>query len=135
MARREQISRNDAEFIRLQCEAWSLCPQYKTIDEARTQASTLLREYGDWWYNELPVIPGVEWSSLFVRGFVDKVWITSTKKNRNAIIAAFAAAPIQHLQAPHMTPSERRELAPLLDRLTTLTGSRPIRKSATIRLR
>jgi uncharacterized protein (TIGR02996 family) len=121
-----------AEFIRLQCEAWSLCPQYTSIHKARTRASWLLKKHGDKWYGELPAIPGVEWSSLFVRGFVDKVWLTSSKNTREALLATFAAAPIRYLSAPYLTHIERRELAPLLGRLISVNGSPPI-KAAPIR--
>src|SRR5262245_21618304 len=64
-----------AEFIRLQCEAWNRCPAYPTLTAARNRASQLLREFGDRWHAELPDIPGVEWSDLFVRGFVDAAWV------------------------------------------------------------
>ena len=115
-----------AEFIRLQCEAWGLCPQYATVQEARERASDLLKRYGNKWYSELPFIPGVEWSSLFVRGFVDKVWLTSSKNSREALLVAFVAAPIRYLNAPYLTPTDRRELAPLLGQLISVNGSPPI---------
>jgi uncharacterized protein (TIGR02996 family) len=45
-----------AEFIRLQCEAWNLCPAYPTIREARARAAELLRAHGDRWYGRLPAV-------------------------------------------------------------------------------
>ena len=87
-----------AEFIRLQCEAWHLCPAYPTVTEARTAASRLLKEYGDLWHAELPVVPGVEWSDLFVRGFVDAAWIEAKRDVRAQLDAVFAATPVQYLQ-------------------------------------
>ena len=86
-----------AEFIRLQCEAWHLCPAYPTITEARTAASQLLKQYGDLWYAELPVVAGVTWSDLFVRGFVDRAWILAKRDVRAQLDAVFAATPVQHL--------------------------------------
>jgi uncharacterized protein (TIGR02996 family) len=115
-----------AEFIRLQCEAWNLTPQYSSIHEARTRASELLKRYGDKWYRELPSVPGVEWSSLFVRGFVDKVWLTTSRNAKESLLAAFAAAPIRYLETRYSTDLDYRELAPLLGRLVSLNGRRPI---------
>ncbi|MCI0701308.1 MAG: TIGR02996 domain-containing protein [Planctomycetia bacterium] len=86
-----------ADFIRLQCEAWSLCPAYPTITEARTAASRLLKEYGDLWHAELPVVPGVTWSDLFVRGFVDTAWVEAKRDVQAQLKAVFASAPVQHL--------------------------------------
>jgi uncharacterized protein (TIGR02996 family) len=88
-----------AEFIRLQCEAWHLCPQYATIDEARTAASRLKQGHIDAWHAELPTLTGVEWSDLFVRGFVDSVWIEAGRNLRAQLDAAFAATPLLHLTA------------------------------------
>src|SRR5687768_16014249 len=64
-----------AEFIRLQCEAWNLCPGYPTETARRVRASVLLRTHGDRWYGELPAVTGVTWSDLFVRGFIDSAWL------------------------------------------------------------
>src|SRR5689334_373211 len=105
-----------AEFIRLQCEAWNLYPQYATVDEARTRASELLKKYGNKWYSELPAVPGVEWSSLFVRGFVDMAWVTSAKRAKTSLPVAFAAAPIRYLETRDHSESISRELAPFMGR-------------------
>ena len=88
-----------AEFIRLQCEAWHLCPAYPTVNEARTAASRLLKQYGDLWHSELPVVPGVEWSDLFVRGFVYAARVEAKRDVRVQLDAMFAAAPVQYLTA------------------------------------
>jgi uncharacterized protein (TIGR02996 family) len=86
-----------AEFIRLQCEAWHLCPAYPTVTEARTAASRLLKKYGDLWHAELPAVVGVTWSDLFVRGFVDAAWVEAKRDVRAQLDAVFAATPVQHL--------------------------------------
>lgn len=86
-----------AEFIRLQCEAWHLCPAYPTVNEARTAASRLLKQYGDLWHAELPAVAGATWSDLFVRGFVDTAWVVATRDVRAQLDAVFAATPVQHL--------------------------------------
>jgi uncharacterized protein (TIGR02996 family) len=88
-----------AEFVRLQCEAWHLCPQYATIDEARTAASRLYKEHADEWHAELPALAGVEWSDLFVRGFVDAAWVEAGRNVRSQLDAVFAATPLLHLTA------------------------------------
>ncbi len=86
-----------ADFIRLQCEVWHLCPAYPNITEARMAASRLLKEYGDQWHAELPDIDGVGWSALFVRGFVNAAWVDAKRDVRAQLEAVFAAAPVQHL--------------------------------------
>lgn len=86
-----------AEFIRLQCEKWNLCPAYPDVTAARTRASDLSREFGEAWYAELPVIAGVEWSDLFVRGFVDAAWVEPARDVPAQLAALFAATPLQHL--------------------------------------
>jgi uncharacterized protein (TIGR02996 family) len=86
-----------AEFIRLQCEAWHLCPAYATVNEARTAASRLLKEHGDDWYSELPEVPGVAWSNLFVRGFVDTAWVEPQRDVWAQVSPLFLATPLQHL--------------------------------------
>jgi uncharacterized protein (TIGR02996 family) len=88
-----------AEFIRLQCEAWHLCPQYATVTEARTAASRLYKGHADAWHAELPAISGVEWSDLFVRGFVDAAWVEAGRNLRSQLDAAFASTPLLHLTA------------------------------------
>lgn len=88
-----------AEFIRLQCEAWHLCPAYPTVTEARTAASRLLKEHGDHWHAVLPVVAGVTWSDLFIRGFTDTAWIEAKRDVRAQLDAVFAATPVQHLTA------------------------------------
>jgi uncharacterized protein (TIGR02996 family) len=88
-----------AEFIRLQCEAWSLVPGFTDVTAARTRASQLKREFGDSWYAELPDIPGVDWSDVFVRGFVNSAWIKAGKDVAAQLTAVFATAPVQHLKA------------------------------------
>lgn len=111
-----------ADFIRLQCEAWHLCPAYPTINEARTAASRLLKKYGDEWYAELPDIPGVEWSDLFVRGFVHAAWVEATRDVRAQLEAVFAAAPVQHLAVVDFGLAGLKLLfeSEFADRLTTL---------------
>jgi uncharacterized protein (TIGR02996 family) len=85
------------EFILLQCEAWQLCPAYPTVTEARNAASRLLKRYGDLWFSELPALPGVTWSNLFVRGFVDTAWVVAGKDFHNHVPLLLAATPLQYL--------------------------------------
>ena len=80
-----------AEFIRLQCEAWGLCPAHSTVPAARTRASELLRAHRDRWFDELSTVPGVEWSDLFVRGFIDMAHVLDMHSVRLTVAAAFAA--------------------------------------------
>jgi uncharacterized protein (TIGR02996 family) len=111
-----------ADFIRLQCEAWHLCPQYPTVPEARTAASRLLKEHGDKWHAELPTVAGVDWSDLFVRGFVNAAWVTATRDLRGQLEELFAAAPVQHLTAIDFGLNGLRLLfaSEFADRLATL---------------
>src|SRR6516162_9524709 len=56
------------------------CSARRGISARNTQPSPtpeprLLGEYRDTWHAELPTIPGVTWSDLFVRGFLDSAWI------------------------------------------------------------
>src|SRR6478672_4438581 len=86
-----------AEFIRLQCEAWSINPAYPDRTAARNRASQLSRQYGDLWHAELPDVDGVVWSDLFVRGFIDRAWVTGKRDVTAQLRAVFAATPVQHL--------------------------------------
>ena len=86
-----------AEFIRLQCEAWAVGPIATDPHAARTMASRLSKQFGEAWHGELPDVPGVVWSDLFVRGFVDTAWVTAGKVVRAQLAAVFAATPVQHL--------------------------------------
>jgi uncharacterized protein (TIGR02996 family) len=85
-----------SEFILVQCEAWNLLPAYSTQMAARGRASALLRTYGDWWYSELPQLDDVVWSSLFVRGFVDRAHLLGTHFIKH-LDKIFAATPVQTL--------------------------------------
>lgn len=111
-----------AEFVRLQCEAWNLCPAYPTLAEARTRASVLLKRHGDAWHAELPALPGVRWGDLFVRGFVDKVELDHVPDIGGTLAGVFAAAPLRFLTVLRLKPGQLRELlaCPLLARLLTL---------------
>jgi uncharacterized protein (TIGR02996 family) len=82
------------EFIRLQCDADRAG---SGSADARTRASRLYMRQADTWHAELPDIPGVIWSDLFVRGFVDTAWVTARKVVPEQLAAVFAATPVQHL--------------------------------------
>jgi uncharacterized protein (TIGR02996 family) len=111
-----------AEFIRLQCEAWALCPAYPTLAAARTRASDLLKAFGDRWYEELPALPGVEWGSLFVRGFVDTVRTSWIEDLPRTLDLAFAATPLRHVSVEGLRHGQLRQLldSPYLARLKSL---------------
>ena len=111
-----------AEFIRLQCEAWSLCPAYPTLTAARTRASELQRAFGNRWYNELPPVPGIEWGALFVRGFIDTARTLRMRDVRATLEAAFAATPLRFLTVTSLQPGQLRELfhCPFIGQLVTL---------------
>jgi uncharacterized protein (TIGR02996 family) len=111
-----------AEFIRLQCEAWHLCPQYATVTEARTAASRLYKRHADAWHAELPGVRGVEWSDLFVRGFVDSAWVEAGRNLRAQLDAIFAATPLLHLRATNFRRKGLEVLfnSPYAGRLATL---------------
>jgi uncharacterized protein (TIGR02996 family) len=111
-----------AEFIRLQCEAWGLCPAYPTVTAARTRASALLREYRDRWFDELPTILGVEWGDLFVRGFIDTARTIEMHSVRLTVAAAFAAIPLRYLTVTTLRTGQLSELleCPQLARLLAL---------------
>jgi uncharacterized protein (TIGR02996 family) len=84
------------EFILLQCEAWNLLPAYPTQAAARGRASELLRTHGDRWYAELPHVDCVVWSSLFVRGFVDRAHVLG-RHFLTYLDRIFATAPVHTL--------------------------------------
>ncbi|MBM3981508.1 MAG: TIGR02996 domain-containing protein [Planctomycetes bacterium] len=111
-----------AEFIRLQCEAWALCPAYPTLTAARTRASDLLRAFGDRWYNELPFVPGLEWGDLFVRGFIDSARTVAMSDVGATLEGAFAAAPLRFLTVTELRRGQLRLLltCPRLGQLTKL---------------
>ncbi len=111
-----------AEFIRLQCEAWNLCPAYPTITEARTRASVLLKGHRDRWYAELPPLPRVQWGDLFVRGFVDTAEVGRMDGIGATLDALFAAAPLRHLHVMSLQSGQLRALlaCPMLARLASL---------------
>ncbi len=111
-----------AELIRLQCEAWSLCPDYPTPTARRERASVLLQTHGDRWYAELPQPSDVVWSSLFVRGFVDTVRVFVGKDVAACLNPLFAATPLQHLSVSSIAQEQLAELfaLPQLGRLATL---------------
>jgi uncharacterized protein (TIGR02996 family) len=111
-----------AEFIRLQCEAWALRPAYPTLAAARTRASELQKALGDRWYNELPVIPGVEWGDLFVGGFIDTVRTYRISALTRTLEQVFASAPVRHFIVTELRPGQLHELlnSPLLARLAAL---------------
>jgi uncharacterized protein (TIGR02996 family) len=108
-----------AEFIRLQCELWNAAP---ALTAARTRASELQRAFGNLWYNELPAIPGLEWRSLFVRGFIDNASTFRIRNVSKILERAFTATPLQYLTVTNLLPGQFRELLdnPLLARLKAL---------------
>ena len=109
-----------AEFIRLQCEA--LAGPHATLADRRTRASKLQRAFGDRWFNELPPLPGVEWGTLFVRGFIDMATTYRLTDVPATLAAVFGAAPLQCLDVTELHPGQLRELldCPLLVRLKQL---------------
>ncbi len=110
-----------AELIRLQCEAWDLCPDYPTDMSRRVRASELLKTHGDRWYAELPTGDRVLWSSLFVRGFVDTVQVYPWEEGAGLLVPLFAATPLSHLGVGFVEPEQLLEILalPQLGRLTT----------------
>jgi uncharacterized protein (TIGR02996 family) len=103
-----------AEFIRLQCEAWTLCPAYPTVEAARTRALELSREHGDRWYSELPAPKWVTWSALFVRGFIDSAAIAAEVDVVSRVNLLFESAPLRHLS---LDPFDLKQLESLLTML------------------
>jgi uncharacterized protein (TIGR02996 family) len=110
------------ELIRLQCEAWHHCPDYPNLELARGRVSKLLKAHGDRWYDELPAIAGVEWGSLFIRGFVDSAWVLNTRDLLAKVNTLFAATPLRHLKINELEPKQLEPLLklPPIGRLTTL---------------
>lgn len=112
-----------AEFIRLQCERWNLCPAYPTVAEARTRASELLRRHRAEWDAELPDLAGVEWwCEIYARGFVDKAQVFAVADVTGTLTAMFAATPLVHLYVRRLAGGQLRELLdlPQLGRLQKL---------------
>jgi uncharacterized protein (TIGR02996 family) len=111
-----------AEFIRLQCEAWNLCPDYPDETARRVRASELLRLFGDRWYGELPDLPRVNWGALFVRGFIDMATVGVVGDLGGTLGSLFAAAPLQYLIVLSLNPGQLRQLfaCPTLSRLKRL---------------
>jgi uncharacterized protein (TIGR02996 family) len=111
-----------AEFIRLQCEAREYCRAFPSLAAARTRASDLLRARRTEWEAELPTLAGVEWSSLWVRGFVDSAWVFGSREFVAAADRMFAAAPLRYLTLSGSTPGwlDRVLSVGLIRRLATL---------------
>ncbi len=111
-----------AEFIRLQCEAWAMCPAYPTLTAARTRASELQHAFGDRWYGELPVLAGVAWGTLFVRGFIDEVRTFAIRDVAATLGRVFDATPLRYVTVTELRSGQLRELleSPLLARLDAL---------------
>ncbi len=111
-----------AEFIRLQCEAWHVCPAYPDPVAARVRASQLLKAHGDRWYDELPEISGVEWGGMFVRGFIDRALTHALDDVTATLEAVFAATPLRYLTITRLEQGQLGQLLafPLLVRLHTL---------------
>lgn len=111
-----------AEFIRLQCEAWAIGPVVPDATAARVRASLLCKQHGDAWHGELPAVPGVIWSDLFIRGFVDTAWVRPGRNVRDQLAAVFAATPVRYLTAIDFGAENLAVLfdMPEVGRLTTL---------------
>jgi uncharacterized protein (TIGR02996 family) len=111
-----------AEFIRLQCERWNLCPAYPTVTEARTRATQLLRAHRDRWDAELQTAIGLTWGEMYVRGFIDTARIAGASYMFAALDAIFAATPIHHLYVGELAQGQLAQLLadPRLGRLTRL---------------
>ena len=121
-----------AEFIRLQCEAWNLCPAYPTLDLARRREFELAREHGDRWHAELPAVAGLTWSGLFVRGFIDAVQAEADNDGTaDRLAAAFGAAPLRRLILDPLDQSRLPRLLelPHIGRLAVLKLPRAERNS------
>jgi len=85
------------EFIRLQCEAWSRNSDYPSLTAARERASQLLHANVVTWHAELPMIDGVAWSDLFVRGFIDGARILHARDLLETLMLVFRATPLRYL--------------------------------------
>lgn len=114
-----------AEFIRLQCEAHEYCRRFPSLAHARTHASQLAHTLGDQWYAELPSLDGVAWSSLWVRGFIDRAWVRSPTVFLVAGERLFNATPLLHVcvDAVAAVHIERMFASPFLGRLATFRFS------------
>jgi uncharacterized protein (TIGR02996 family) len=111
-----------AELIRLQCEASHQSPAFPSEIGRRNRASKLLREFGDRWYSELPQLKGVDWGSLFVRGFIDTARTRAIRDITRTLDTVFAAVPLIFLTVSSLQPGQLGELLahPLLGRLRRL---------------
>ena len=85
------------EFIRLQCEAWSRNSDYPSLTAIRERASQLLHANVEMWHAELPMIDGVGWSDLFVRGFIDAARILHARDLLETLMLVFRVTPLRHL--------------------------------------
>jgi uncharacterized protein (TIGR02996 family) len=101
-----------AEFIRLQC------PPRGGYDGREWD---LWAQFGRRWVAELPVIRGLQWSLLFVRGFPTVTVKSGATLARNAE-AVWAASPVEHLTLTGYDPAAIAKLAacPYLARVRTL---------------
>ncbi len=116
----DRVSRIRAEFIRLQCESFPML--HATLAVRRTRASKLLKEHGDRWYDELPVVPGLAWGDLFVGGFIDSARTLAMTDVRATLEGAFAGAPLQFLTVTQLRRGQLAKLlaCPLIGRLRKL---------------
>ena len=97
-----------AEFVRLQCALAAIDDE----DEAmKTREAELLREHGEAWVAELPVVPRVMWNSGFRRGFVETVVFPNYMTWRNHGVAMLDAAPVETVNLGQVTPNTVRRLA------------------------
>jgi hypothetical protein len=110
-----------AEFIRLQVEARGLVPDYLS-EESRSRMTRLVQEHGQHWRQELPLIEGVVWNTLFVRGFIEFAEVFARPNISEQLARAFAAAPLVRIIVHYLNEEELSDLleCPFLHRLTSL---------------
>ncbi|MGL4421930.1 MAG: TIGR02996 domain-containing protein [Gemmataceae bacterium] len=120
------------QMIRLQCA------DFATLEaEASVQLYELLQAHGARWYAELPRVARVEWSSLFVRGFIDSIAIDCNSRYASYADQAFQAAPIRRLVCQNCVTAARLRSVlghPMTERLDTLLLNRCALTDASIGL-
>lgn len=94
-----------AEFIRAQV---ALARSADLALAVRTKA--LAKTHGPRWIAELPALDGVTWGSHFMRGFVADVATASPDALRRHAAALFAAAPVERLTCPGVSPATLADL-------------------------
>jgi uncharacterized protein (TIGR02996 family) len=91
-----------AEYIRFECEFpdWTL--SHPRARELVTR-SRVFDPFMAQWEAELPQLGGVQWSTLFSRGFIHIVTLRSTKTFVECADVVFGACPVDSLQVRQVT--------------------------------